>query len=185
MGDESSESFDLMSASISKSQALEELGLTENPSDLEIREAYRKLARLHHPDVDENGAEKMAAVNVAYERLTRHSHEPDPVSNASTSDEDPWAGFDNWTNEDLSTQSQNSIIGNSIYITIDVSWEAANLGRNHVVSYSVLGESRQITVKIPKGSAPGKRLRCAGKGEPGRSGGIAGDLFLTLNVINK
>ena len=52
-----------MSASISKSKALTVLGLADGASDLEVKEAYRKLARLHHPDVDQNGAEKMASIN--------------------------------------------------------------------------------------------------------------------------
>jgi curved DNA-binding protein CbpA len=173
-----------MSASISKSKALIVLGLAEGASDLEVKEAYRKLARLHHPDVDQNGAEKMASINEAYERLTRYNHEPDPIERVTLTEEDPWADFDEWEREDSSTQSQNSKIGKSIYITIDVPWEVANLGRNHVINYTVLGESKKITVKIPKGSAPGKQLRCAGKGEPGIDGGISGDLFLTLKVIN-
>jgi hypothetical protein len=174
-----------MAASMTKSKALEELGLTEGASDAEIKSAYRQLARLHHPDVDKNGTEKMVVINAAHERLTRYRNEPDPIERVTLKEEDPWADFDKWEREDNSDQTQNSKIGKSLYITIDVPWEVANLGRNHIISYKVLGKAKRITVKIPKGSKSGKQIRCAGKGEPGINGGISGDLFVTLNVINK
>jgi curved DNA-binding protein CbpA len=174
-----------MAASMTKSKAFEELGLTEGASDAEIKAARNKLLKLHHPDRDKNGTEKMAVVNAAYERLTRYRNDPDPIEKATIKEEDPWADFDNWESENDSSQSQNSKIGKSLYITIDIPWEVANLGRNHIISYKVLGKAKRITVKIPKGSKSGKQIRCAGKGEPGVNGGISGDLFVTLNVINK
>ena len=171
-----------MPASMTRAEALKELGLTESASVAEIRSAYKKLARLHHPDVNPNGAEKMALINAAHERLTRDADEPDPTA-APPPPEDPFANWGEWESEETSSQSKNSKIGKSIYLTIDVPWDVANLGRTHVVSYKVLGKAKRITIKIPKGSATGKQIRCAGKGEPGIDGGIAGDLFITLNVI--
>ena len=174
-----------MSASMTESKAFEVLGLTEGASEAEINSARRRLARLHHPDIDKNSTEKMAVINAAHERLTRGRNEPDPIDAVTPKEEDPWADFDNWEREDNSDQTQNSKIGKSLYITIDVPWEVANLGRNHIISYKVLGKAKRITVKIPKGSTSGKQIRCAGKGEPGVNGGISGDLFVTLNVVAK
>ena len=174
-----------MPASMTKSKALEELGLTEGASDAEIKSARNKLAKLHHSDVGKDVNEKMQRVNVAYERLTKYRNEPDPVESAPPPEDDPWADFDKWESQDNSNQSQNSIIGKSLYIDIDVPWEVANLGRNHTISYKVLGKTKRITIKIPKGSKSGKQIRCAGKGEPGINGGISGDLFVTINVVNK
>jgi|688.fasta_scaffold46769_5 curved DNA-binding protein len=171
-----------MPASMTRAEALKELGLTEFASDAEIKSAYRKLARKHHPDVDPKGTVKMAAINAAYDRLTRDADESDPTA-APPPPEDPFANWGEWESEETSSQSKNSKIGKSIYLTIDVPWEAANLGRPHVVSYKVLGKPKRITIKIPKGSSTGKQIRCAGRGEPGAGGGIAGDLFITLNVI--
>lgn len=41
---------------------------------------------------------------------------------------------------------------------------------------------RKIRVKIPSGTEDGERIRMRGKGEPGVSGGAAGDLFLSVRV---
>jgi molecular chaperone DnaJ len=172
-----------MPASMTRAEALKELGLTESASIAEIKTAKRQLARKHHPDVDPNGTERMSRINAAYERLTRDADKPDFETKTASPEENFWGGDTSWESEDSKSQGSNGKIGKSIYLTIDVSWEVANLGKSHVVSYKVLGKAKRITIKIPKGSATGKQIRCAGKGEPGANGGIAGDLFITLNVI--
>ena len=40
--------------------------------------------------------------------------------------------------------------------------------------------SKRLVVKVPPGIQEGQRIRLAGQGEPGRSGGTAGDLFLKV-----
>jgi curved DNA-binding protein len=44
-------------------------------------------------------------------------------------------------------------------------------------------EARRIKVKLPRGVRPGQQIRIPGKGEPGISGGPAGDLFLRVEVL--
>jgi curved DNA-binding protein len=44
------------------------------------------------------------------------------------------------------------------------------------------GETRRIKVNLPRGVRPGQRIRLTGKGEPGISGGPAGDLFLKVEL---
>ena len=41
---------------------------------------------------------------------------------------------------------------------------------------------KKLALKIPQGVETGSRLRLAGKGEPGRRGGAAGDLYVVLHV---
>jgi len=48
------------------------LGLTKSASEAEIKSAYRKLARLHHPDVDKSpgAADKFKEISEAYQVLS-------------------------------------------------------------------------------------------------------------------
>jgi len=47
------------------------LGLTNDSSEYEIKNQYRKLAKQYHPDRNKNSSEeKMAQINKAYEILS-------------------------------------------------------------------------------------------------------------------
>ena len=60
------------------------LGVSRSADDKEIRQAYRRLARQHHPDVnpgdDAAAAERFKTINAAYEVLSdadkRHQVRP-------------------------------------------------------------------------------------------------------------
>jgi len=45
-----------------------------------------------------------------------------------------------------------------------------------------LSKSENVEVRIPPGAQSGSRLRVAGKGNAGRMGGAAGDLYITVRV---
>jgi curved DNA-binding protein len=45
-------------------------------------------------------------------------------------------------------------------------------------------DGQKLEVKIPAGVKTGSRIRVAGQGSPGRSGGTPGDLYLVINVID-
>lgn len=59
---------------LSKKTPHEILGITENSNEDEIKNAYRRLAKKHHPDKSVDflkliNSEKMKLINSAYEKL--------------------------------------------------------------------------------------------------------------------
>jgi curved DNA-binding protein len=68
--------------------------------------------------------------------------------------------------------------GGDLAFELPISIEEAYRGGSRTVRYQSPQGMKEVVVKIPKGIAPGKKLRLAGKGSPGPAG--AGDLYLTV-----
>jgi curved DNA-binding protein len=56
-------------------------------------------------------------------------------------------------------------------------------GTDKLVSFSHQGQVEKISVKIPPGTLPGKKLRLTGKGSPSPMGGPPGDLYVKLKEV--
>ncbi|MCZ6542841.1 MAG: DnaJ C-terminal domain-containing protein [Phycisphaerales bacterium] len=73
--------------------------------------------------------------------------------------------------------------GQDLHHTLTVSFMTAALGGREAVRLALgHGPPQTITVKIPPGIDSGAKLRIKAKGRPGRGGGAAGDLILTVQV---
>jgi curved DNA-binding protein len=57
-------------------------------------------------------------------------------------------------------------------------------GTTKTIALEEAGEHHKIHVKIPKGMITGKKLRLAGKGQPGAFGGARGDLYIQAKVLD-
>ncbi len=74
--------------------------------------------------------------------------------------------------------------GQDLIYELPLTLEEIAKGATKVVSFSHGKRSEKITVKIPKGMITGKKLRLAGKGEPGPYGGEPGDLYILAKALD-
>ncbi len=74
--------------------------------------------------------------------------------------------------------------GRDVEHKVDITLEEAFAGTQRRVQFSHPdGTPRTLTVKIPIGADTGTRVRVAGEGSPGSSGGRRGDLILQVRVL--
>src|SRR4051812_31631463 len=228
------------------------LGVGKTASDKDIKQAYRKLARKHHPDVnpgDKASESRFKEINEAYEVLgdpdKRRKYDelganwrqyeqaqqqgqgwpggaPGGGFGGGASDgggawtinmggpggyrtmsedemrdmfgtEDPFSDFfrtffggggpsgggDARGRQARAPRSQK---GRDIESEAELTLEEAYHGAMRRISITLGGHARSIDVRIPAGVKDGSRVRAAGEGESGTSGGAAGDLFLRVRI---
>jgi len=212
------------------------LGVPRTATDKDIKTAYRKLARKHHPDVnpgDKKSESLFKEIGEAYSVLSdtdkrkkydRWGHDWEKIDQAqaaganfrtrpggsssgsrytyTTGTPGPNGGGNsgfNFESEDLgglfeqlfgrssggrqrvrTTPRRGTDIEQHVEITLEEAF--AGTQRTYTLSDTQTGESRTVEVKIPAGATEGLRVRVAGKGEQGASGGSAGDLFLVVSI---
>jgi curved DNA-binding protein len=223
------------------------LGVSKTASDKELKQAYRKLARKHHPDVNpgDKGAEsKFKEINEAYEVLgdpekrrkydelganwrmyeqAQQQGQPFPGGSpfgggfggeggawtinmggpggARTMSEDEMR--DMFGSEDpfsdffrtffgggggageargRSGRAPRTQKGRDIESEAELTLEEAYHGAMRRISITLGGSARSVDVRIPAGVKDGSRVRAAGEGESGSSGGASGDLFLRVRI---
>jgi curved DNA-binding protein len=72
--------------------------------------------------------------------------------------------------------------GQDALYELPITLEEAAFGGEKRISIPKNGKVEEINVRIPAGIPSGKKLRVAGKGMEGRSGGPAGDLYLQISI---
>ena len=73
--------------------------------------------------------------------------------------------------------------GEDQYIDLHLSFEEAYRGTTRKIDISLPNrESKRLEVKIPPNVRENSKIRMAGEGLPGRNGGSAGDLYLTVKL---
>jgi curved DNA-binding protein len=199
----------------------DELGVSRDASQDEIRAAYRRLARQNHPDVNKDpGAEdRFRAVSEAYEVLRdpekRERYDrlgPNWRAGQDVSGASGFEGFgggrggggfedvrvDFGGAEDFSDFFEGLFGGRARgrrgrggpfgagftargadhEAVLELSLEEAARGGRRRLSL----DGRSFEVDIPAGIRDGQRIRLAGEGQQGISGGPSGDLFLRVRV---
>ena len=208
------------------------LGVPRTASDKDIKTAYRKLARKHHPDVnpgDKKSEELFKEIGEAYSVLSdadkrkkydRWGYDWEKIEQAQAAGANfrsrpggstqytyttgPNGGPASSTSYNFESEDLGGLFeqlfgrasggrqrvratprrGNDIDQPVEISLEEAFNGtqRTYTLSDAQTGETRTVEVKIPAGATDGLRVRVAGKGDPGASGGTAGDLFLIVSI---
>lgn len=181
------------------------LGVAKTATADDIRKAYRKLARKHHPDVnpgDKAAEAKFKKIASAYEVL---SDETKRKSYDEFGDESLQGGFDpakareyqRWQSSRQQRASRfgdeggpvdfdfsdffggraqrGPMKGQDLHAEVEIDLRQAIDGTELQADLPAHG---QVRVRIPKGADTGSTLRVPGKGAPGRNGGPPGDLVI-------
>ena len=73
--------------------------------------------------------------------------------------------------------------GGDLEMELEVGFREAAQGAEKQVAFRRGGQREELKIKIPAGVDNGSRIRIAGKGGQGESGGPDGDLFLVVRVL--
>ncbi|MGD2065179.1 MAG: DnaJ C-terminal domain-containing protein [Dehalococcoidia bacterium] len=220
------------------------LGVSRNASEKEIKQAYRRLARKYHPDInpgDKSAEAKFKEINEAHEVLSnpekRKKYDQfgeqweyaDQFAKSAGQERVRWdfgRGGTSFEYGDVSGFGDifSSLFGDSgigsrakrgprrgqdVESLIEVTLEEAYHGSTRLMQLQTQepctacggtgavgnrvcticnGAGGKITpkrleVKIPAGVKDGSRIRIAGEGGPGLTGGSKGDLYLVVKVL--
>lgn len=179
------------------------LGVPRDATPEQIKKAFRKLARQHHPDVSKapDAAARMKAVNEAYSVLSdpeqRAAYDAGGAARAASSSAPPGRGgaqrrrfedsaFDAFFSDLFARHAEGGAHGAAdLHATIELELADAWRGGTHQIGLELPGVDargrvglvrRTVDVKIPPGVKPGQRIRLAGLA------GDDGDLYLEVRI---
>jgi DnaJ-class molecular chaperone len=185
------------------------LGVSRNAKAEDIKKAYRKLARKHHPDVnpgDKAAEERFKDISEAfdvlsddkkrsvYDRYGFYSDQVQQDAGAGAAAGFDFGRFDASNFQDVFSEIFTNLRGRAsqtytqaargadIEQPIEISFDDAIRGMSANFEIQRNGGREKISVKIPAGVDTGSRIRVAGKGEQGSFGGPPGDLYIITNV---
>jgi DnaJ-class molecular chaperone len=173
----------------------ETLGLAHGATDDQIRTAYRKLARKHHPDVNpgnKEAEEKFKEINEAYSVLSdaQKRKQYDQFGQAPPeSGRDVHVEYGDFSDlfESMFGGARRgtgrATRGRDLEAQIRIPLEEAHRGTTRTLWLrGPDGNQKSIRVNIPAGISDGELLRIPNEGSPGASGAPPGDLFVTVRI---
>jgi curved DNA-binding protein len=187
------------------------LGLDKTATTDMIKKAYRKLARLHHPDVNPNNKEalkKFQAINEANEILSdpekRKNYDQYGKDWKQSGDSDKARQYQHRRYTSESGRGFSEEEGGAFSDFFGSMFGGRNAGagkqtgfrgKNYQAELSltlkdvftthqqtVTLDGKSIRITIPAGIEDGQKIRLKGYGAPGRTGTPNGDLYITFHV---
>ncbi len=180
------------------------LGLSKTATEEDIKSAYRKLARKHHPDLNPNDPEAVKLfqqINEANEVLSdpekrkKYDQYGADWKQAEQFEEAKKRGGGSGFTEDYSDffasmfgnagggaggRRQSKFRGQDIHATLTLN--LSSVYHTHQQTFSVNGKNIRIT--IPAGIEQGQEIKLAGHGGAGVNGGPNGDLYISFEIRN-
>jgi DnaJ-class molecular chaperone len=157
------------------------LGVSNTASQDQIKQAYRKLAKQHHPDTGGNET-KFKEVNTAYQTLKDESKRQEydrPTQKMNTNPnnfDDMFSAFFNQHN--LHRRNKD------IKVAVTITLEEVSSGKEIIANYMLAsGEHATATIKIHIGAENGEAIRYKGLGDNASSQLPRGDLLVFINVL--
>ncbi len=187
------------------------LGVTRKASAEEIKQAYRKLAKKLHPDLNpgnKKAEQSFKEVSAAYDLLSdsqkkaRFDRGEIDASGAERAPEQPF--YKTYAEADQGAryrrfEGEDSPFADDLFADLFGAGTRQRFrARGLDVSYSLevdfleaangakkrvtLAEGKTLDVTVPPGTEDGRTLRLKGQGQPGLGGGPAGDAFIEIRV---
>lgn len=189
------------------------LGIDKNASSEDIKKAYRKLARKHHPDLNPNNKE----ANKLFQQINEANEVLSDTENRKKYDKygKDWKHADEFEKQKAQSQSGNYAGRNyqsgqdetdysDFFSSMFGGTSGAGRGRQtkfrgqdfHAeVQLNLIDAAKthqqtlsvngkNIRITIPAGIENGQTIKIAGHGAPGINSGPNGDLYITFSVIN-
>jgi curved DNA-binding protein len=157
------------------------LGIGRHANEDEIRQAYRRLARELHPDLNKSTSdeERFKELGLAYAVLSDPERRRlfDRFGEASLSPHfDPSSLDDPYQ---VAPEESYHVSDRDILVPLEIKLTTAIAGGQLRVSTPAGGA---LTVAVPPGVESGHLIRCPGRGRPGRAGSAPGDLLYQIHV---
>ncbi len=172
------------------------LGVAKDATPEQIRAAYRKQAKKHHPDLnpgDKKAEDAFKSASAANDILSdpekRARYDRGEIDGAGNERGRPGpgpggggfggGGFEDIFSNIFEQRTRGPARGQDDRYTLKIEFlEAVNGGAKRIT----LPDGQGLDVKIPPGTKEGDVLRLRGKGQPGRNGGPQGDVLIEVQI---